>query len=200
MRKVFLQLTSLGKIGKLHKLLQAPFSLHQTLVKKIQREAEHAQAGKPARIIVKVNAVAEPQLIQALYRASMAGVKIQLIVRGICCLRPGISGVSDNIEVRSIIGRFLEHSRVFVFENDGNPEVYAASADFLPRNMFRRVEACFPIEPRKLADRVREELEFCLSDNAQAWLLQPDGHYVRAKSDAPPFEAQSTLLERWQRN
>jgi polyphosphate kinase len=199
-RKVFLQLTSLGKIGKLHKLLQAPFSLHQTLIKKIQREAEHAQAGKPARIIVKVNAVAEPQLIQALYRASMAGVKIQLIVRGICCLRPGIPGVSDNIEVRSIIGRFLEHSRVFVFENDVNPEVYAASADFLPRNMFRRVEACFPIEPRKLADRVREELEFCLSDNAQAWLLQPDGHYVRATSDAPPFEAQSTLLERWQRN
>ena len=199
-RKVFLQLTSLGKIGKLHKLLQSPFSLHQTLVKKIQREAEHAQAGKPARIIVKVNAVAEPQLIQALYRASMAGVKIQLIVRGICCLRPGIPGVSDNIEVRSIIGRFLEHSRVFFFENDGNPEVFAASADFLPRNMFRRVEACFPIEPRKLADRVREELEFCLSDNAQAWLLQSDGHYVRATSDAPPFEAQSTLLERWQRN
>jgi polyphosphate kinase len=199
-RKVFLQLTSLGKIGKLNKLLQAPFSLHQTLVKKIQREADHAQAGKSARIVVKVNAVAEPQLIQALYRASMAGVKIQLVVRGICCLRPGIPGVSDNIEVRSIIGRFLEHSRVFVFENDGNPEVYAASADFLPRNMFRRVEACFPIEPRKLADRVREELELCLNDNAQAWLLQPDGHYVRATSDAPPFEAQSTLLERWQRN
>ena len=198
-RKVFVQLTSLGKVGKLHKLLQAPFSLHQTLIKKIQREAEHAEAGKPARIVVKVNAVAEPQLIQALYRASMAGVKIQLIVRGICCLRPGIPGVSDNIEVRSIIGRFLEHSRVYVFENDGNPEVYAASADFLPRNMFRRVEACFPIEPRKLADRVREELEFCLKDDSQAWLLQPDGTYQRMAASPHPFEAQAALLERWKR-
>ena len=198
-RKVFLQLTSLGKLGKLNKLLQAPFSLHQTLVKNIQREAEHALAGKPARIVVKVNAVAEPQLIQALYRASMAGVKIQLIVRGICCLRPGVPGVSENIEVRSIIGRFLEHSRVFFFENDGNSEVYAASADFLPRNMFRRVEACFPIEPRKLADRVREDLELCLSDDTQAWLLQSDGHYVRAPATAHPCEAQSTLLERWKR-
>ena len=198
-RKVFVQLTSLGKVGKLHKLLQAPFSLHQTLLKKIQRETDHALSGKPARIIVKVNAVAEPQLIQALYRASMAGVEIKLIVRGICCLRPGIAGVSDTIEVRSIIGRFLEHSRVYYFENAGNPEVYAASADFLPRNMFRRVEACFPIEPRKLADRVREDLELCLKDDSQAWLLQSDGTYVRAATGAHPFEAQSTLLERWKR-
>ncbi len=198
-RKVFVQLTSLGKVGKLHKLLQAPFTLHQTLLRKIQRETDHALAGKPARIIVKVNAVAEPLLIQALYRASMAGVKIQLIVRGICCLRPGIPGVSDNIEVRSIIGRFLEHSRVYCFENDGNPEVFAASADFLARNMFRRVEASFPVEQRKLADRIREELELYLRDNAQAWLLQADGAYVRASSETHPFEAQSALLERWKK-
>lgn len=198
-RKVFVQLTSLGKVGKLHKLLQAPFTLHQTLLKKIQRETDHALAGKPARIIVKVNAVAEPLLIQALYRASMAGVKIQLIVRGICCLRPGVPGVSENIEVRSIIGRFLEHSRVYCFENDGNPEVYAASADFLARNMFRRIEACFPIVQRKLAERVREELELCLKDDTRAWLLQADGSYVRAPSGPQPFEAQSALLERWKR-
>lgn len=198
-RKVFVQLTSLGKVGKLHKLLQAPFTLHQTLLKKIQRETENAQTGKPARIIVKVNAIAEPQLIQALYRASMAGVEIRLIVRGICCLRPGIPGLSETIEVRSIIGRFLEHSRVYCFENDGNPEVYAASADFLARNMFRRVEASFPIEQRKLAERVREELELCLKDDSQSWLLQPDGNYVRATSGAHPFEAQTVLLERWKR-
>lgn len=198
-RKVFVQLTSLGKVGKLHKLLQAPFTLHQTLLRKIQRETDHALAGKPARIIVKVNAIAEPLLIQALYRASMAGVKIQLIVRGICCLRPGIPGVSDNIEVRSIIGRFLEHSRVYCFENDGNPEVFAASADFLARNMFRRVEASFPVEQRKLADRIREELELYLRDNAQAWLLQANGAYVRASSETHPFEAQSALLERWKK-
>jgi polyphosphate kinase len=129
----------------------------------------------------------------------MAGVKIQLIVRGICCLRPGVPGISENIEVRSIIGRFLEHSRVYCFENDGNPEVYAASADFLARNMFRRVEASFPIEQRKLAERVREELELCLKDDSQAWLLQPDGNYVRAASGTHPFEAQTALLERWKR-
>ena len=198
-RKVFVQLTSLGKVGKLHKLLQSPFTLHQTLLKKIQRETEHALAGKPARIIVKVNAVAEPLLIQALYRASMAGVKVQLIVRGICCLRPGVEGVSENIEVRSIIGRFLEHSRVYCFDNDGNPEVFAASADFLPRNMFRRVEACFPVEPRKLADRIRDDLELCLKDDSQAWRLLSDGSYVRVAGGAHPFEAQSTLLERWKR-
>jgi polyphosphate kinase len=196
-RKVFVQLTSLGKVGKLHKLLQAPFTLHQGLLKKIQREAEHAQAGRPARIIIKVNAVAEPLLIQALYRASMAGVEIKLIVRGICCLRPGIPGVSETIEVRSIIGRFLEHSRVYYFENGDSPEVFGASADFLARNMFRRVEACFPFGHKKMVDRVRQDLDMYLKDNTQAWLLDSDGRYARMVSVADvAFEAQSTLLER----
>jgi polyphosphate kinase len=199
-RKVFVQLTSLGKVGKLHKLLQSPFTLHQSLLHKIDRETEHARVGRSARIVIKVNAVAEPQLIQALYRASMAGVEIKLIVRGICCLRPGIPGVSETIEVRSIIGRFLEHSRVYSFENGGHPEVYACSADFLPRNMFRRVEACFPIENKKLADRIRNDLELYLKDDSQAWRLDSDGGYHRVSPRDPVgFEAQSVLLERFRK-
>ena len=198
-RKVLVQLTSLGKVGRFHKLLHAPFTLHQSLIKKIQRETDHALAGKRARIIIKVNAVAEPLLIQALYKASMAGVEIKLIVRGICSLRPGIPGISETIEVRSIIGRFLEHSRVYFFENDGNSEVFASSADFLPRNMFRRVEVCFPMVQKKLADRLREDLEAILRDNVNAWILQPDGRYVRVEDTAHPFEAQTSFLERFKR-
>jgi polyphosphate kinase len=198
-RKVLVQLTSLGKVGRFHKLLHAPFTLHQSLIKKIQRETDHALAGKRARIIIKVNAVAEPLLIQALYKASMAGVEIKLIVRGICSLRPGIPGISETIEVRSIIGRFLEHSRVYFFENDGNPEVFASSADFLPRNMFRRVEVCFPMVQKKLADRLREDLEAILRDDVNAWILQSNGTYIRVEATAHPFEAQTSFLERFKR-
>jgi polyphosphate kinase len=196
-RKVFVQLTSLGKMSKLNKLLQSPFTLHNSLLKKIDREAEHAAKGQPARIIIKVNSINEPQLIRALYRASMAGVKIKLIVRGVCSLRPGVPGVSDNIEVRSIIGRFLEHSRVFWFENGGEPEVFCASADFMKRNMFRRVETCFPIASKKLAERIRADLELYLKDNSQAWILQSDGSYLRATpaENEPVIRAQAALLE-----
>jgi len=196
-RRVFVQLTSLGKMSKLNKLLQSPFTLHSTLIKKIEREAEYANKGQVARIIIKLNSVNEPQLIRALYRASMAGVKIKLIVRGICSLRPGVPGVSENIEVRSIIGRFLEHSRVYWFENGGEPEVFCASADFMKRNMFRRVESCFPVLGKKLAERIRADLELYLKDNTQAWLLQQDGSYVRATPgpDEPPVRAQAVLLE-----
>lgn len=197
-RKVFVQLTSLGEVGTLSKLLQSPFTLHQTLLRKIQREIDHAHAGKPARIVIKVNSVAESQLIQALYRASAAGVEVRLIVRGICCLRPGIPGVSERIEVRSLIGRFLEHSRVFWFGNDGQPEVYLASADFLARNMFRRVEICFPIENGTLAERIREDLELCLNDDTHAWLLSTDGHYRRVQGEGG-IEAQSVLLEKYRK-
>jgi len=195
-RRVFVQLTSLGKMSKLNKLLQSPFTLHSTLIKKIEREIEHAGKGRPARIIIKLNSVNEPQLIRALYRASMAGVKIFLIVRGVCSLRPGVPGVSDNIEVRSIIGRFLEHSRVYWFENNGEPEVFCASADFMKRNMFRRVETCFPIEGKKLIERIRADLQLYLNDNTQAWLLQADGIYVRAgaKPEETPVRAQAELL------
>jgi polyphosphate kinase len=196
-RRIFVQLTSMGKMTRLNKMLQSPFTLHSTLAKKIEREIEHARKGVPARIIVKVNSVDEPHLIRALYRASMAGVKINLIVRGVCCLRPGIPGVSENIEVRSIIGRFLEHSRAFWFENGGEPEVYCASADFMKRNMFRRVESCFPVESKKLAERIRADLELYLKDNSQAWLLQTNGVYARPTQaeNEPLARAQTALLE-----
>ncbi len=199
-RKIFMQLTSLGKVSKLHKLLQSPFSLHQNLIRKINREIEHAQSGKSAKIIIKVNAVAEPLLIRALYRASIAGVDVRLIVRGICSLRPGVPGISDNIQVRSVIGRFLEHSRVFYFENAGHPDVFLASADFLARNMFRRVEACFPVENRKLADRIVSDLELYLKDNTQAWLMNTDGSYQKPVNTAElPISAQAALLDQFRK-
>lgn len=194
---LFIQLTSLGKIPQMHKLLHAPFTLHEGLLNKVARETENAQAGKPARIIIKVNAVVEQEMIQALYRASMAGVKIDLIVRGICCLRPGVEGLSENIHVRSIIGRFLEHTRVFYFENAGKPEFWAGSADLMKRNLLRRVETCFPIESKKLRERVLEDLETYLSDNSQAWILNADGRYQRVDKPASEaaISAQQSLLE-----
>lgn len=194
-RRLFMQLTSLGKVAKHNKLLQSPFTLHKTLIEKIEREIEHAAKGKAARIVIKVNSLVEPQIIQALYRAARAGVVIKLIVRGICCLRPGVPGVSENIEVRSIIGRFLEHTRVYAFANDGNWEIYAASADIMERNMFRRVEVCFPIEHKKLHDRIIHDLEYYLKDNTQAWLLQNDGSYRRlTPGNDAPFQVQLELM------
>ena len=195
-RRVFLQLTSLGKVSKLHKLLQSPFTLHSGLIRMIDREAENARKGKPAHIIIKVNAIVEEQAIQALYRASQAGVKIELIVRGICCLRPGIPGVSENIEVRAIIGRFLEHSRIYCFLNGGDWLVYASSADLMDRNMFKRVEVCFPITEKKLAERVLSDLKMYRQDNTQAWLLQSDGNYTHLSSaESPAYQVQSELLK-----
>jgi polyphosphate kinase len=194
-RRVFAQLTSLGKVSKLNKLLQSPFTLHSGLIEKIEREISHVKNGRSGRIVMQVNAVVEELLIQALYRASQAGVEIKLIVRGICCLRPGVAGVSENIEVRSIIGRFLEHARIYAFENDGNPEIYASSADLMNRNMFRRVEICFPISSKKLQNRIMHNLNLYLQDNTQAWLLQSDGSY--RQPDHSPEESiatQSVLL------
>jgi polyphosphate kinase len=195
--KLFLQLTSLGRVTKLQKLLQSPFTLHKELLHKVEREAEHARKGKTARVIAKMNALVEPEIIQALYRASQAGVKIDLIVRGICCLRPGVPGLSENIRVRSIVGRFLEHTRVFFFQNDGKDEVYCASADWMDRNFFRRVETAFPVEEKALRARVvKEALTTYLADNTQAWELQPDGNYQRTTPDgAEPFTAQTALLK-----
>jgi polyphosphate kinase len=194
-RRIFMQLTSLGKVSKLNKLLQSPFTLHHGLIKLVEREIENVQKGKPAQIIIKVNAVVEEQAIQALYRASQAGVKIQLIVRGVCSLRPGIPGVSENIEVRSIVGRFLEHTRIYAFMNGGDWAVYAASADLMTRNMFRRVEICFPITDKKISERIMGDLEGYLKDNSQAWLLQTDGQYLQSKpGDWPVYQVQSELL------
>ena len=195
-RRVFAQLTSLGKVTQLNKLLQSPFTLHKGILEKIEREITHAKNGKPAKIIIQVNAIVEEQSIQALYRASQAGVEVKLIVRGICCLRPGIPGVSENIEVRAIIGRFLEHARIYAFANDGNQEVYASSADLMNRNMFRRVEICFPIVSKRLYNRILHDLDLYLKDNTQAWLLQPDGCYLQLLnvSNDEPVQAQSVIL------
>ncbi|MGH8305562.1 MAG: polyphosphate kinase 1, partial [Steroidobacteraceae bacterium] len=162
--ELFLQLTSLTQTPKLKRLTQSPFGMHEMVLGKLSRETEHARAGRPARIIVKMNALVDPQAIEALYRASCAGVKIDLIVRGVCALRPGVPGVSENISVRSIVGRFLEHSRVFYFENGGAPETFCASADWMERNFFRRVEVAFPIPPGH-EERIRRDLDFCLGDN-----------------------------------
>ncbi|ABM61008.1 polyphosphate kinase 1 [Halorhodospira halophila] len=197
-RSIFLQLTSLGRSKDLHRLLQAPFTLHEAVIARIEREAEHAANGRGGRIIAKVNALTEPRAIQALYRASQAGVEIDLIVRGMCVLRPGLPGVSETIRVRSIIGRFLEHTRVFYFENAGEPEMYGASADWMGRNFFRRVETAFPVDDREARERIGKDLSYYLADTQQAWLLQPDGSYVRARSgsEEAPFSAQQALLER----
>lgn len=177
---VFLQLTSLGKVSKLHALLQSPFTLVKGMHERIERETEAARKGKAARIIAKMNALVEPEIISRLYAASQAGVKVDLIVRAMCSLRPGVPGLSDNIRVRSVIGRFLEHHRVFCFHHDGSPEVWLSSADWMERNLFRRVEVAFPLKDKKLRARVIEHLEAYLADNAQSWLLQPDGSYMRA--------------------
>jgi polyphosphate kinase len=193
--ELFLQLTSLTQIPQLQRLLQSPFGLHGSMLEKIEREAAHARAGKKARIIAKMNALVDPQAIEALYRASRAGVKVDLIVRGICALRPGLPGVSENITVRSIVGRFLEHSRAFYFQNNGEPELYLASADWMERNFFRRVEVAFPVKRASHRERILRDLAVYLSDNVQAWQLAPDGLYTRsAPGDQPPICAQEALL------
>lgn len=194
--KMFLQLTSLGRGNKLNKMLQSPFTLYSGMLERIERESEHARAGKEARIIAKMNGVVEPNIIRALYVASQAGVKIDLIVRGVCCLRPGISGVSENIRVRSIIGRFLEHTRIYYFLNDNKPELFCSSADWMERNLHHRVESCFPIEDKKIRERMIKELDYYLQDNLQAWELQSDGSYQRCEQGkAEPMSAQLTLLQ-----
>ena len=191
--EIFLQLTGLTRVPRLRKLLHAPFSLHQALLAKIEREIVHAGAGKPARIIAKLNALTEPVIIQALYRASRARVDVDLIVRGICCLRPGMPGVSDRIKVRSIVGRFLEHSRVYYFENAGAREIYCGSADWMDRNLFRRIEVAFPVESPDALSRVADDLKLYLADDTQAWVLNSTGQYARAAS-AGHVSAQSGLL------
>ncbi len=192
---VFMQLTSLGKVAKLHKLLQAPFTLHVAILKKIDRERNNARQGLPARIIAKMNSLTETRIIEALYKASMAGVEIDLIIRGICCLRPGMEGVSENIRVRSIVGRFLEHTRVFYFQNNGESEVYCSSADWMDRNMFHRVEISFPIQTKRISKEIFKHLEYYLKDNTQSWVLLPDGTYQRAFNDEPAFCAQLQLMD-----
>jgi polyphosphate kinase len=194
--EVFKQLTSLGRARRLHHLWISPFALHERMLVAIKREAHRARRGRPAHIIAKMNALIEPKIIEALYRASQAGVKIDLIVRGVCALRPGILGLSENIRVRSVIGRFLEHSRVFYFLNDGEEDVYLSSADWMGRNFFGRIELCFPLLDRKVKQRVIQEgLKPYLADNSQAWEMDAEGEYNPKRSRGRiPRSAQEQLL------
>jgi polyphosphate kinase len=195
--EVFKQLTGLGRAQTLKHLWQAPFSLQQNLLDGIRSEAEAACAGKPARIIAKMNSLLEPEIIDTLYKASQAGVKIDLIVRGVCALRPGIKGLSENIRVRSVIGRLLEHHRIFYFHAGGEERVYLSSADWMERNFFRRIELAFPILDKKLKRRViTEGLQTYLADNEQSWNMDADGLYHRhRKSRTKPRCAQCELIE-----
>ncbi|HEY1490851.1 MAG TPA: polyphosphate kinase 1, partial [Verrucomicrobiae bacterium] len=175
---LFNLLTGICQFQGMKKLIAAPFDLHKRILQLIEREIGHAQKGLPARIIARMNSLVEPTLIEALYRASQAGVKIDLIVRGICCLRPGVKGVSENIIVRSVVDRFLEHSRIYFFENACQPEVFAGSADWMPRNLFRRIEVVFPVEDGNLRERITSEiLAVTLADNVKARFLRADGTY-----------------------
>ncbi|WP_394560270.1 polyphosphate kinase 1 [Aquipseudomonas alcaligenes] len=198
LHKLFNQLIGMGKTLRMKKLLHAPFTLKKTLLDMIAREAQYASEGKPAHIMAKVNSLTDPKIIRALYKASQMGVRIDLVVRGMCCLRPGVPGVSHNIHVRSIVGRFLEHSRIYYFGNDGDEQLFLSSADWMERNLDKRVETCFPVEGKKLITRVKKELESYLSDNTQAWVLQADGRYQRVSpsGNANPRNAQAALLDK----
>lgn len=193
---VFTQLTGLGQASSLKHLWQSPFTLHSQVLAAIRQETEHARAGRRARIIAKMNALLEPEVIRALYEASQAGVKIDLIIRGVCALKPGIAGLSENIRVRSVIGRFLEHTRIFYFRDDGNDRIYLSSADWMDRNFFRRIEVCFPIlEPRLKKRVLAEGLNPYLKDNTQAWEMDARGNYHRkTPRRARPLTAQLALL------
>jgi polyphosphate kinase len=197
--RLFQQLSGLGPVIKLKRVLHSPFTLHKGLMEKIEREIAHTRAGKPGRIAAKINAMNEVTVIDLLYEASRAGVRIDLFVRGSCGLRPGVPGMSENIRVVSIIGRFLEHSRVYWFANGGEPQTYCSSADWLERNLLRRIETCFPILDPALAKRVyEEEIENYLADNTEAWELRSDGSYEKLapRDGAMPHSAQRALLAR----
>ena len=187
---LFMEITGLGKPGCLNKLYQSPFTLHKMVINRIRQETAHAKAGKPARITAKMNSLIEPSVIDALYQASAAGVQVDLIVRGMCTLRPGVKGLSENIRVRSIIGRQLEHSRIYCFHNNGADDTFISSADWMGRNFFRRIEVATPVTTPTLKKRViHEGLTMALDDNTHAWLMQPDGSYIRAT----PAEGESEV-------
>ena len=196
--EVFRRLTGTGMAVELRCLLQAPFTLAAHVLAAIKREADAARAGRKAYIAAKVNALLEPTVIEALYQASQAGVKIDLIVRGICALRPGVPGMSENIRVRSVIGRFLEHSRIYHFRADGRDEVWLASADWMGRNLHRRVEVAFPVKDRKLKARVLSEgIAIHLRDNASAWTMDANGSYTRRRPrGGRTIVSQQSLLEK----
>ena len=197
---LFNYLTGFSRQKSYRKLLVAPVTLRDRMVGLIRREIEHCQNDNPGHIVAKMNALIDPQMIKTLYEASQAGVQIDLVVRGMCCLRPGLKGVSDNIRVISIVGRYLEHSRIFHFHNNGQEEVFIGSADWMPRNLDRRVEAVTPVEDPDCAKKLKEILEILLADNRQAWELQSDGSYIqrRPTDGNPERSAQQTLMARYQ--
>jgi polyphosphate kinase len=195
--EIFLQLTSLTRTPKLRQLLQSPFTMHERVLQMIGGQGQRAASGGKGRIIARMNALTETQIIEALYAASRAGAQIDLIVRGTCALRPGVAGASENIRVRSIVGRFLEHPRVWCFGEGPDALLYCSSADWMERNLFRRVEVAFPILDPALHESLRSDLDLYLADTADAWLLQPDGTYQHASAGAEaPLSAQETLLQR----
>jgi polyphosphate kinase len=196
---VFNYLTAHAEVDDYRPLLVAPLTMAESFLGLIRRESEHARAGRPAHIVAKMNALLEPSVIESLYAASQAGVEIDLIIRGVCTLRPGIPGLSDRIRVRSIVGRFLEHSRIFHFANGGDDEIYLGSADWMPRNLFERCEVVFPVRDAVARARIHDEiLPSLLTDTTKARLLQPDGNYLRAFhvwKDAKPFSSQDFLMQ-----
>lgn len=195
---VFQQLTGIGGQLHLHALWQSPFTLHTKLIEAIRQEVAYAKAGKKSRIVAKMNALLEPSVIAELYAASQAGVQIDLIVRGVCSLQPGVPGLSDRITVRSIVGRFLEHHRIYYFYADGREDVYLSSADWMDRNLFRRIEVAFPIRDRRLKRRViAEGLSVFLGDNQSSWLMQTDGQYHRRRAGKTQRNAQLSLLAKF---
>ena len=196
---VFNYLTAHAEVDDYSPLLVAPLTMAESFLRLIRREQEHAQAGRPAHIVAKMNALLEPSIIQALYQAAQAGVEIDLIIRGLCILRPGVKGLSERIRVRSIVGRFLEHSRIYHFANGGSDEIYIGSADWMPRNLFERCEVVFPVRDPGALARIHDEiLPAYLADTVKARIQQPDGVYVRANKlmkDAQPFSAQEFLMQ-----
>jgi polyphosphate kinase len=192
-------LTGVSKLPEMQELLVAPFNLYDSMQELIDNEIEHARAGRPHGIYVKVNALVEEGMIEALYRASAAGVNVRLLVRGMCCVKVGIPDMSSNIEVRSIVGRFLEHSRIFRFENGGDPKVYLGSADWMPRNLFRRVETVFPVVTSGMKEHVDEILEWFWRDNVKAKVMQSDGVYRLRQTNEAPFDAQAEFVAEAQR-
>lgn len=199
--EIFMQLTTQGPNPELLSLHQSPYGISDMFVAKVQREAENALAGKPAHVIAKANGLSSPAIISALYEASQAGVKVDLIIRGICCLTPGIEGVSENITVRSVVGRFLEHARVFYFENtDAESELYLSSADLMPRNLRNRIEQCTPIKDSHIKQRIRTNLDLYLSDDSDAWQMQENGDYLKVTNQddtIETFNVQQALLDQY---
>jgi polyphosphate kinase len=194
---LFNLLTGYSQGHRWQKLVVAPDDLHRRTLELIQEQTDRASQGRAARIFAKCNALVDHRVIEALYRASQAGVQIELIIRGICCLQPGVEGLSENITVRSIVGRFLEHSRIYVFGDEDDARVYLSSADWMPRNFFRRVEIMFPVESPALKKRILSEIvPVYMKDNRRARFLGPDRKYRRAerKANEPVFCAQSELL------